>query len=60
MFCFSEDPVQKIVEHMEPPCAINTKTEGVYALKQEHDQFKCFSTFITLSSLSYSKWFLTV
>lgn len=36
---FSEDPALKIVEQMEPPCVINTKTAGVY------DQLKCVSVF---------------
>lgn len=50
--CFPEDPIQKIVEQMEPPCVVDTETEGIYALKPEHDQWrfnlKCFETFITL------------
>lgn len=35
--CFSEDPVQKIIEQMEPLCEIDTKANGTSALTQEHD-----------------------
>lgn len=46
IFCFSEDPVQKIIEQMEPPCKIDAKTNGMCGLKQEHDlwlpKLECF------------------
>lgn len=46
IFCFSEGPVQKIIEQTEPPCEADTQTSGMYALKQEHDlwlpNLKCF------------------
>ncbi len=46
IFCFSEDAVQKMIEQMEPPCNIDTQTNGKYASKQEHDlwlpNLKCF------------------
>jgi len=34
MFCFSEDPVQKILEQMEPPCKI-TSSNGTIASKAQ-------------------------
>lgn len=41
----SGDPALKIVEQMEPPCVINTNTDGVYVFKHHHDQLKCVSVF---------------
>lgn len=37
--CFPEDPVQKIVEQMDPPGVVDEETEGKYAWKPEHDQW---------------------
>lgn len=36
--CFPEDPIQKIVEQMDPPGVVDEETESKYALKPEHDQ----------------------
>lgn len=37
--CFPEDPIQKIVEQMDPPGVVDEETESKYTLKPEHDQW---------------------
>ena len=51
--CFPEDPVQKIIEQMEPPCRINTKTNGMFVFKI------MFLYFIALQALSHYDQFVT-
>ena len=53
IFCFLVED-QKMAEQTEPPCGIDTNTDGMYALKQEHDlRPPVCKTFIKQWSLSH-------